>query len=571
MSQSSLIAEMTELVDMLRGGELAVQDTERLEQLLLTSDEAVRIYVDLMHQQAALRLIIGPAMRSKPLVDGGGSEPGPPIGSMPNTTSFDSGQPGEVEAFGVEDGGRSSPSISPTQSFFVDSSTAVILGFKTVFGSPRRALPAAAAIVLMFSVLGSFAIWGPRRGSRVPVPIPLGSGGVISPFLATLSGASNCVWQGGVMPTYEGARLPAGILRLERGLAEIAFDDGARVLLEGPAAFEVTSTYSGFLHQGRLVARVESPSEGFIVQTPTMQVVDLGTEFGVDVIPSGATEVYCFEGLIEVHPSQGDNEAAVKQRLTAGQAGMISLAGAAQFTSPASPPLPFVRKLPKTSPAVSGGQVVNIDFNTQESQTFRDRGVYVGPGGDAASNVWNGVVLINSESEPLQAANGARTSVTVELSGANPHYTEFNLADHWLLDDYAVTANSTGRFVLRGLWPGQRYDLYLFGSTGVSNAVQHQIARGAAEGTLFSISGETKATRGLRRGDRFFTAGKDYVAFEGVVASAEGEIRGTWSPNPQANAPENNNPFAPFNGLQIVGPMIHATENQERNSKNETL
>jgi hypothetical protein len=226
--------------------------------------------------------------------------------------------------------------------------------------------------------------------------------------------------------------------------------------------------------------------------------------------------------------------------------------------------LPFVRKLPKASPAAPGSQVVNVDVNAPESPTFYDRGVYVGPGGDAANSVWNGVVLVNDISQPLRAANGASTSVTVELSGANLHYTEFGRCDHPLLDDYAVTVNSTGRFVIRGLWPGEQYSLYLFGTAGISHAEQDKVTNGAAEGSLFTINGQTKATRGLRRGDRPFTAGKDYVVFEGVAASAEGEISGTWSPNPQANSPVNNNPFGILNGMQIVGPMMQPASTESR-------
>jgi hypothetical protein len=414
-------------------------------------------------------------------------------------------------------------------------------------------------------------LWQRPRSGRLPVPIPLGSGGVISPFLATLTGASNCVWQGGVMPTYEGARLPAGTLRLERGIAEITFDDGARVLLEGPAQFEIMSTYSGFLYDGRLVARVASSGAGFMVQTPVVQVVDLGTEFGVDVSPLGAVEVFCFEGLIEMQPMQRDGEGFQPRRLTAGELGVVQTSGAATFNRPDAPPPPFVRKPPKHTPAAQRGQVVNIDFGTSDSPKYRGLGVYSGPGGEAANRFWNHVDPGDEKSAILSAANGDKTAVTITYFGTSPWYTVYSRMDHALLDDYIVVINCTGRFVIGGLMPGERYDLYLFGTSGTSNAEQHEIGYGAAEGALFTIGSQTKATLGLRRGNRPFTIGKDYVVFEGVEASADGEIRGTWSPNPQANSPANNSPYGILNGMQIVGPMIQATESSQRRSSDQAL
>ena len=55
------------------------------------------------------------------------------------------------------------------------------------------------------------------------------------PPLATLTAAANCLWRSTDLPTDVSARLAAGELELAEGLAEITFNSGARVTLEGPA------------------------------------------------------------------------------------------------------------------------------------------------------------------------------------------------------------------------------------------------------------------------------------------------------------------------------------------------
>ncbi len=101
-----------------------------------------------------------------------------------------------------------------------------------------------------------------------------------------------------------------------------------------------------FLSLGKLTARVEMRGEGrgespksevqnpkskisnpqspipnplFVVRTPTAVITDLGTEFGVEVDRSGATESRVFQGKIEVRPVGGNNPAGHPIQLDAGE------------------------------------------------------------------------------------------------------------------------------------------------------------------------------------------------------------------------------------------------------------
>ncbi len=74
----------------------------------------------------------------------------------------------------------------------------------------------------------------------------------------------------------------------------------ARVVLEGPAEFRLESSMRGYLSYGRVVATVPPAAHGFTIAADAVTVVDLGTEFGVDVDLTGIAAVHVFEGKVEV-------------------------------------------------------------------------------------------------------------------------------------------------------------------------------------------------------------------------------------------------------------------------------
>ena len=91
------------------------------------------------------------------------------------------------------------------------------------------------------------------------------------------------------------------VLKLERGLAEIRFQCGARVVLEGPASLELLSGKQRPVAARQADRPGPEAGVGFEVLSPQGKVIDLGTEFGVSVSDDGATEVYVFEGKVEAH------------------------------------------------------------------------------------------------------------------------------------------------------------------------------------------------------------------------------------------------------------------------------
>lgn len=146
---------------------------------------------------------------------------------------------------------------------------------------------AAAAAVLMLAL----TIWPQRSGT-----------------VATLAHAAGAKWGTGAMAP--GARLKPGWLRLERGAAVVAYDRGARVVLEGPAEFEVRGDNAGALRSGKLRAHVPESARGFTVETPQFTAVDIGTEFGSDLSLDGVGELHVFAGQVDFHNAATPGTAA---------------------------------------------------------------------------------------------------------------------------------------------------------------------------------------------------------------------------------------------------------------------
>ena len=113
---------------------------------------------------------------------------------------------------------------------------------------------------------------------------------------------------------------------LQKGLIEIVFDGSAKVLLEGPAAFQLKSPGRMSLNAGRLFATVTDDAKGFTVDTPNSRVIDLGTEFGVRVENDGTSDLHMFKGMAELAPSSGTRDKRILT-VTAGQARRVGSSG----------------------------------------------------------------------------------------------------------------------------------------------------------------------------------------------------------------------------------------------------
>lgn len=146
-------------------------------------------------------------------------------------------------------------------------------------------------------------------------------------LLATLRDASAVVWSNGDRAVDVGGRIGPGALRVESGEAELVFDSGAKLRIGGPAELELKSPLLARLITGRVAAHMPTTATGFELQTPTSKLVDQGTEFGVLVEDSGATQVHVFRGQVDVHFDGDEGALANKVELRDREARRIERLG----------------------------------------------------------------------------------------------------------------------------------------------------------------------------------------------------------------------------------------------------
>ncbi|HYF37190.1 MAG TPA: LamG-like jellyroll fold domain-containing protein [Prosthecobacter sp.] len=120
--------------------------------------------------------------------------------------------------------------------------------------------------------------------------------------VAVLARSVHVVWEDTGGSPVPGTPLSPGWLRLKSGVAQIEFYQGARVTLEGPAALQLISSSEAFCSAGRLSAHVPPQAKGFRIRTDRGTVVDLGTDFGLDLTGAAGPQVHVFKGEVEWHP-----------------------------------------------------------------------------------------------------------------------------------------------------------------------------------------------------------------------------------------------------------------------------
>ena len=118
------------------------------------------------------------------------------------------------------------------------------------------------------------------------------------PVIAELSRAFDAAVHSEIRPVATGAKLHAGVLRFDRGVAELKFVSGAKLVVEAPAELELMSADRAKLISGRAVAHVPQEALGFTLHSQAAAFVDLGTEFGVEVDASGDAAIHVLDGEV---------------------------------------------------------------------------------------------------------------------------------------------------------------------------------------------------------------------------------------------------------------------------------
>jgi Concanavalin A-like lectin/glucanases superfamily len=164
----------------------------------------------------------------------------------------------------------------------------------------RRRWWAAAAAAVLVAAASVTAFW-PKQGSPLPVAeveqyprVDTETG------LAMVIKLDAVTWElAGEPHPSEGDVLGAGRLRLKSGRATISLLSGVMMVVEGPADVELVSVDRIYCRRGKVRSRVPKGAEGFVVSAPGSAVIDMGTEFAVNLTADGRTRGRVFEGEVE--------------------------------------------------------------------------------------------------------------------------------------------------------------------------------------------------------------------------------------------------------------------------------
>ena len=114
--------------------------------------------------------------------------------------------------------------------------------------------------------------------------------------VGTLAFDASTQWSAGI-PADSKARVGQRYA-LAAGRVSVALARGAQTVIEGPAQWQFDSDSRLQLDAGQLAAYVPPQAVGFTVTTPAAEVLDLGTEFDLEVGPNGETQVYVVTGKV---------------------------------------------------------------------------------------------------------------------------------------------------------------------------------------------------------------------------------------------------------------------------------
>lgn len=150
---------------------------------------------------------------------------------------------------------------------------------------------------------------------------------------ASLRRVAGIEWHEGARSYREGDVLPEGLLEFRAGVAEIDFFCGATLVVEGPAKLWLESDWSARLLSGRIRANVPPAAQGFVVKAADAEIIDLGTEFAMDVGPDHAL-VEVLDGEVKLRGGEHDGKhltTGEKQSLSGDEPNIVSFRGLSTF------------------------------------------------------------------------------------------------------------------------------------------------------------------------------------------------------------------------------------------------
>ncbi len=118
--------------------------------------------------------------------------------------------------------------------------------------------------------------------------------------IAVIQDEANAVFS--EVTTPQNGELENKAYSLIKGMISVEFRNGVSMTVKAPADFEIVDAFRVRLSRGSIRAFAPDSGHGFVIETPDVDIQDLGTEFGVSVNgSSGDSEVHVFDGEVNVN------------------------------------------------------------------------------------------------------------------------------------------------------------------------------------------------------------------------------------------------------------------------------
>lgn len=134
-------------------------------------------------------------------------------------------------------------------------------------------------------------------------------------------------------------------LQLEQGSVELTFESGVKSIVYAPADLTLEENNLLFLNNGSAWFDVPKEAIGFTVKTNALEVIDLGTQFGVHSKAEDYDEVHVFKGSIIAKSRNGHSETLFK-----GEARRLNARGS--FTALDAKESDYITALPTALPHI---------------------------------------------------------------------------------------------------------------------------------------------------------------------------------------------------------------------------
>ncbi|WP_182869222.1 FecR domain-containing protein [Stieleria mannarensis] len=158
--------------------------------------------------------------------------------------------------------------------------------------------------------------WGNSRLDDKPIAAIDLDASPVSRVLGIVTASENGLAYSGRRKLESGSALRSGRVDLQSGSMKIRMESGVELFLAGPSQIEMNDPLQVQLVSGTVTAEVPDSVIGFAVKVPGLNVVDLGTSFGVSLPANGQAKVHVFDGVVDAEVERSQQRVRLKDRQT---------------------------------------------------------------------------------------------------------------------------------------------------------------------------------------------------------------------------------------------------------------